>query len=102
MRLIVDGETIITPRTYAWAVGSEHILTVPDETQTVQGLRYTHGKWSDGDAASHRIVSNPHVAVYTANFVRRVPVVLVQQPNGSVSVSPPSSDGFILPTRRSL
>jgi uncharacterized protein (TIGR03437 family) len=95
--LQVDGQLITTPRVFAWSAGSQHTIGVPPVAQSDAGLEYRFGKWSDGGAQSHEIVSNPDVTVYTANFVRRVPVVLLPQPGGTVAVNPASTDGFYPP-----
>ena len=90
----VDGQPVTTPRIFAWTPGSQHVVTAPAAPQVVSGLQYVHGKWSDGGPQSHTINSNADVTVYTANFIRRAPVNLVQQLGGTASVSPPSPDGF--------
>jgi uncharacterized protein (TIGR03437 family) len=95
--LQVDGQLIAAPRAFSWAPGSAHTLGVPNVVQPQSGLNYKHGKWSDGGAQTHDIVANPDVTVYTANFVRSVPVALSQTLGGTVAVSPPSSDGFYEP-----
>jgi len=90
----VDGQSITTPRVFAWTPGSQHVVGVPAAAQVVSGLQYAHGKWSDGGAQSHTISSTADVTVYTANFIRRVPFNLVQQLGGTASVSPQSPDGY--------
>ncbi len=93
--LQVDGEFVTTPRVYSWAAGSRHTIAAPENPQVVSGPQYLYGKWSDGGARSHEITASSDVTVFTAHFVRRVPLTL-QQPatGGTVSVNPPSPDGF--------
>ena len=93
--LQVDGEFVTTPRVFLWEAGSRHTVAVPETPQVVAGPQYLYGKWSDGGARSHEVTASSDVTVFTAHFVRRVPLTL-QQPatGGIVSVDPPSPDGF--------
>jgi uncharacterized protein (TIGR03437 family) len=90
----VDGQAVVTPRVFNWAPGSPHVIAVPADPQTVSGLRYSFGKWSDGGQREHSFDATGGVAVYTAHFIRRVPLVVTQQAGGTVSVDPPIADGF--------
>ncbi len=93
----VDGEAVITPRVFAWEPGSRHSVSVPEAPQSIAGTRYVYGKWSDGGAQNHELEASASLTVYTANFVRQMPVIITQQNGGSVSVDPPSPDGYYLP-----
>lgn len=93
LTVVVDGQSVVTPQVFNWVQGSKHVLNVP-AAQVLSGLQYVHGKWSDGGAQSHSIDATADVTVYTENFIRRVPVVLAQSPGGTVTVDPPSPDGF--------
>jgi hypothetical protein len=98
----VDGATIVTPQTYAWALNSTHTLSVPANGQTLAGAAYIYGRWSDNASATHSIKvtrgnntvaqpsTSPAMTVYTANFVALSPYTAVTAPSGhgSVAVSP--------------
>lgn len=84
----VDGENVVTPRAFNWAVGSRHNIGAPAAAQAVGTLSYAFGKWSDGGTQTHSITTSGDVAVYTANFIRRFPVLVGTATGGTVSVSP--------------
>ena len=112
LKVIVDGTTIITPKTYSWSLNSTHTLNVPAGVQTLTGdiansttsatFYYTYGRWNDSTEQSHTITvtpgngelafpaTSPEVATYSANFIQLVPYTAAITPAGSgqVSVSP--------------
>lgn len=103
LQVIVDGVTVTTPQTFAWALNSTHTLDIPSGSQTLNGTTYTYGRWNDATAASHSITvtpgnnmvtqpaTSPAVTVYSANFIQLVPYTVTVQPPGSgtVTASPP-------------
>ncbi len=90
----VDGQLVATPRAFSWAPGTSHTIAMPETQAGPSGLQYGFGKWNDGGAREHTVQASPNVTVYTAHFIRRVPVVVLQQTGGTVSVDPPSADGY--------
>lgn len=90
----VDGQLVVTPRAFSWAAGTSHTIAVPETQPSPAGLQYSFGKWSDGAQRTHTVQASADVTVYTAHFIRRVPVVVVQQTGGTVTVDPPSADGY--------
>ena len=112
LQVIVDGETVTTPQTYNWTLGSTHTLDVAAGVQTLTGdiensttsatFYYTYGRWNDSTVQSHTItvapgngspafpVTSPQVATYSANFIQVVPYTAAVYPtgDGTVSVSP--------------
>jgi uncharacterized pyridoxal phosphate-containing UPF0001 family protein len=111
LQVIVDGATITTPESFAWALNSTHTLNIPANVQTLSGdilnsdvpttFYYTYGRWNDNAAASHTITvtpgngelafpaTAPQVSTYTANFVQLVPYTsAVSGGTGSVTPSP--------------
>ncbi len=112
LKVIVDGTTVTTPKTYAWTLNSTHTLNVPSGVQTLTGdiansttsatFYYTYGRWNDSTAQSHTITvtpgngelpfptTAPQVSTYSANFIQLVPYTAAVYPSatGSVSVSP--------------
>ncbi len=59
LQVIVDGTTVTTPQTYAWALNSTHTLNVPSAPQTLSGINYVYGRWNDSTAVSHTITVTP-------------------------------------------
>ncbi len=101
LQVIVDGATVTTPQTYAWALNSQHTLNVPSAAQTLSstGISYLYGRWNDSTAESHTITvspgnnmvaqpaTSPAVTVYSANFIQLVPYVNTISPTGAGTVS---------------
>jgi len=100
LQVVVDGVTVTTPQTYAWALNSNHTLGVPSGPQTLGGLNYIYGRWNDATAANHSITvtpgnnmltqpaTSPAVTVYAANFIQLVPYANAISPAGTGSVTP--------------
>ncbi len=112
LQVEVDGATVTTPQTYAWALNSTHTLAVAAGVQTLTGdiensttsatFYYTYGRWNDSTGQSHTIavlpgdggtgfpVTGPQVATYSANFIELVPYTSTVYPAsiGTVSISP--------------
>lgn len=92
LAVIVDGQTVTTPATFAWPPGSTHAIDVPTSPQTLSSVPYVFGRWNvdvAGDQRAARTIvvdagsgaagtpaSAPAVTVYTANFVRLYPFTL--------------------------
>ena len=94
LNLLVDGELIAAPRSFAWTADSEHTLEVPAEPQNeLAGLRYTFGRWNDDGERSHTITAGEDT-VYTANFVRQMRAVVSAGVGGSANMSPVSPDDY--------
>ncbi len=102
LQVIVDGATVTTPQTYAWALNSTHTLNVPSTAQTLSstGVSYIYGRWNDSTTQSHTITvtpgnnmvgqpaTSPAVTVYSANFIQLVPYVNAIYPAGTGTVTP--------------
>jgi uncharacterized protein (TIGR03437 family) len=95
LRIIVDGETYVSPRTFAWAPGTTHTLDV-SSTQPDIGSRYQFARWSDEREKTHAITASPATTVYTANFIQEIRIAGAASPalGGSLQYNPPSSDGY--------
>ena len=99
LQVIVDGATVTTPRTYAFALGSTHTLGVPPNAQMQAGDAYVYGRWNDAAAAAHTITiapgngleaspaTKPAVTVYQADFVQMLPYAPSVWPAGAGTVS---------------
>jgi hypothetical protein len=99
LQVMVDGETITTPQTYAWELNSTHTLNVPTGGQTLSGVSYVYGRWNDSTVESHTITvtpgnnmvtqpaTAPAVTVYQANFIQLVPYANANYPTGAGTVT---------------
>ena len=100
LQVIVDGSTVTTPQTFAWALNSTHTLNVSTTPQTLNGVNYIYGRWNDSTTESHTITvtpgnnmltqpaTSPAITVYQANFVQLVPYVNTISPVGAGTVTP--------------
>jgi len=100
LQVIVDGSTVTTPQTFAWALNSTHTLNVASAAQTLGGINYAYGRWNDATAQSHTITvtpgnnmvtqpaTAPAITVYSANFIQLVPYVNAISPAGAGTVTP--------------
>jgi hypothetical protein len=102
LQVIVDGATVTTPQTFAWALNSTHTLNIPTNAQTLTstGVSYVYGRWNDSTAESHSITvtpgnnmvaqpaTSPAITVYSANFIQLVPYVNAISPAGAGTVTP--------------
>ena len=106
LEIIVDGERMTAPASFAWATGSEHTLEVPSP-QFRPGSRFLFGRWSDDGRRVHRITATPDTTLYQANFIAQYQVstrakVWCYDTNTAcedgdsitVTVSPASPDGY--------
>ena len=106
LEIIVDGERMTAPASFAWATGSEHTLEVPSP-QFRPGSRFLFGRWSDDGERVHRIMATPDTTLYQASFIAqhevstgakmrcRDPNAACEDPGGiTVTISPPSPDGY--------
>lgn len=100
LQVIVDGNTVTTPQTFNFALNSVHTLDIPAGSQTLAGVTYTYGRWSDNRNQNHNItigpgngltgspINKPAVTVYQANFIELVPYAPYVYPAASGSVTP--------------
>lgn len=102
LQVVVDGTTITTPQTFAWALNSTHTLNVVTSPQTLSstGVSYIYGRWNNSVSQSQTITvtpgnnmitepaTSPAVTVYSANFIQLVPYVNTISPAGAGTVTP--------------
>lgn len=95
LEIVVDGDRVVTPATFDWAAGSEHVLQAPSP-QSFGTQRYVFGRWNDGGSSERTITSDPDVTWYEASFVVQKQFLACATPAGAghVTVSPESSGGF--------
>jgi hypothetical protein len=68
LQVTVDGVSYAAPRTFTWAAGSSHTLSVPSPQNVASGAQYAYSSWSDGAAQSHTVTVPSSNTVYTAQF----------------------------------
>jgi glucose/arabinose dehydrogenase len=72
LQLLLDGETIVTPRSFTTTVGA--VLTVQAiSPQSLNGTSYTFSGWSDGGTATHTITVPTANSTLTAAFTGTTP-----------------------------
>ena len=112
LKIEVDGESHTAPRSFDWAPGTIHTISVRPSPQydqyyhplndesgsiwRIDYIRYLFAKWSDGGAQSHSVVASPSTTVFIANFIQQIrPEPRTTPPQGgTVRFDPPSADGF--------
>jgi uncharacterized protein (TIGR03437 family) len=97
LSVLVDGEPVVTPRTYGWPAGEAHTIT-PISPQGSGDSRRVFTGWSDGGPAT-RIISGHGtntIATYTANFQAQflLETTVLPPGSGSVTTRPPSADNY--------
>lgn len=92
---IVDGRTYYSPRTFSWAPGDNHTISVPTP-QEWYGTRHVFSNWSDGGDITHIVTVSESPVTYTANLsVQHELTVSISPSNGGeVETSPISTDGY--------
>ena len=103
LEIIVDGEQMTAPASFAWQPGSEHTLEVPSP-QLRPGSRFLFGRWSDDGDRVHTITAMRDTTLYYANFIAQHKVstgvnvscrrAACSPDDGSVTITPPSPDGY--------
>ena len=95
LEVVVDGERVVTPATFDWDAGSEHVLKAPSP-QSFGSERYIFARWNDGDSSERTITSDPAVTWYEASFVVQKQFLACATPSGAghVTVRPESKGGF--------
>ena len=95
--ITIDGTSWMLPFNQAWTVGSQHTLSVT-ATQYANDntVRYQFTGWEDGSTQTTRNVTFTGATTYTANFKTQylLTTSYVYVGSGSVTVSPPSVDGY--------
>jgi astacin len=95
LNVMVDGETFQAPKTFQWAPGSQHTVSVPDP-QMNGAYRYLFGRWSDDGDQTHTITASRDLTIFTASFIQqvRMPLTVAQPDGGRLEITPASPDGW--------
>jgi uncharacterized repeat protein (TIGR02543 family) len=88
LQITVDGTTYTSPRTFNWAAGSSHTLSVSSPQSGLTGIRYIYGSWSDGGGQSHTITAPSSSITYTASFITQYTLTSSAAPVAGGTVSP--------------
>jgi uncharacterized protein (TIGR03437 family) len=96
LRMDVDGESIITPRSYTWAIGTTHTLSAP-ASQGSGDLQMRFARWSNDGQRAQTVTINDNERVYSAHQIRFCRISLgVPNPivGGAYTIAPWSPDDF--------
>ena len=98
LQVIVDGAPTTAPQSFNWSPGSSHTVDIADPQflSSDSTTRYLFGRWSDNQPKSHAITASSTVTVFEVSFIQQFKMTTGSTPSngGTVSVSPPSADGF--------
>src|SRR5579883_2978511 len=93
LTVTVDGATVTTPQQFNWDLGSTHTVTA--DTQGSGTTRYVFARWNAATDATQTITVTPDLSVLTAHFVKQLKLTSgVGSGNGTISIDPPSPDGY--------
>jgi hypothetical protein len=70
-KITLDGLTYDSqqlPATFAWTVGSQHVLEVETMIEDGSGIRYVFAEWNDGQTTATRTVTASSSVTYVAKF----------------------------------
>jgi astacin len=100
LSILVDGGRFTAPRSFNWVFGSSHTIAVDNLVETGSSTPPTRNRfvrWTDGGALSHTFTAGASQTVVAAEFQQSFRVQSsVVAGNGTVSVEPPSPDGYYL------
>lgn len=98
--ILVDGERYTSPRAFSWSPGSAHTIAVDsriDNGSLVTPTRNSFVRWTDGGALAHTFTAGASQTIVAAEFQQSFKVqTSVFAGNGTVSIEPPSADGYYL------
>lgn len=100
LSIVVDGTRLTAPQSFNWGPGSTHTIAVDAVQQTGSTATPTRNnfvRWSDGGSLSHTFTAGASQTVVAAEFQQSFRVQSsVLGGNGTVTVEPPSADGYYL------
>jgi astacin len=94
VQIVVDGRTLTSPQTFAWAPGESHTLSLPSP-QGTGDIRHVFGRWSNDGPQTQTIVASS--TTYVAHMIRQCKVGFSPSSDamtGSYTVSPLSPDNY--------
>ena len=95
LEIVVDGEPVIAPATFAWSQGSKHVIEA-SSPQTVGAQRFLFGRWSDDGTRSHTVTASPENTWIEANYVAQQRLIACTDPPeaGDARIRPASVDDY--------
>jgi uncharacterized protein (TIGR03437 family) len=96
LKVVVDGETVTTPRGFVWTAGSTHKVDVTATTQLTGNdtARHLWQGWSDGGETSHVITAGTESQTYVARFRTQFIVTRSLISGGRVDLTPDGENGY--------
>jgi astacin len=98
LAFFADGEQYTSPRSFDWVPGSTHTLSVNALQGPLTGslnARHHFVRWTDNGSADHVFIASADRTVVAAQFQQRFRLTSgVGLGSGTVTVSPPSVDGY--------
>ena len=94
LQVMADSVAYTTPRTFFWAAGSSHLLSLTSPQTGAEGTRYVYASWSDGGSQGHTITVSPSTVKYTANFSAQYSLTTQVNPSGGGLVSPSGTNWY--------
>ncbi len=95
LQITVDGGTAVTPASFAWTAGTAHTLSVFNPQYSGNNTaRAQFLNWEDGSMGTRTVTAASNGGTYTGFFDTQYLLSTGVIGAGSVSVSPPSADGF--------
>ena len=94
LQVVADSVAYTTPRSFFWAAGSSHSLSLTSPQTGAEGTRYAYASWSDGGAQGHTVTVSPSALRYTANFINQYSLTTRVNPSGGGLVSPSGTNWY--------
>jgi Divergent InlB B-repeat domain len=101
LSLLVDGTSMVTPKTYCWATNSDHTVSAPTGIAGAGGNGVAFSRWSDGGAATHSVHTQVDISTLTAEYGAAYQVTLIANPpaGGTVTGAGWYAQGLAAPIR---
>ncbi|MBY0505270.1 MAG: hypothetical protein K2X03_15260 [Bryobacteraceae bacterium] len=93
--LMVDGESVTTPRIYGnWQPGQEHTIEAPEVNGATALTRYQYVRWAHGGDRQQRVTLTDGGRLLVVHYAQDVLVRVGAGTGGTARLEPPSPDGF--------
>lgn len=97
MRLTIDGQTVVTPASFAWRANTIHSVSAPSiVASAIPETRHLFESWSDSGESTHQYTASANGGDLKVTYRKQHLVQTSASPSGagSVTVSPLSGDGY--------
>lgn len=93
--LVVDGTSVVTPKTYSWTPGSAHTISAPSaQAATAPTSSYKFVRWTDRGAQTHTVVVPSTGLIVAADYLLQHNVTLAATAGGTTTMTPAASGGI--------